>query len=78
MSDAYIGYERRHDSEESEGNLELNQQSFEAGESAYLGVLTAQRSYFQARLAWLNALERLWSATVQIEGLLLERQLEVS
>lgn len=52
-------------------NLDLNRQSFDAGESAYLGVLTAQRSYFQAKLAWLNALEQLWSATVQIEGLLL-------
>jgi len=57
-------------------NLDLNRQSFEAGESAYLGVLTAQRSYFQARLAWLNALEQLWSATVQIEGLLLNDSLK--
>lgn len=57
-------------------NLDLNRQSFEAGESAYLGVLTAQRSYFQARLAWLNALEQLWSATVQIEGLLLSDSLQ--
>lgn len=56
-------------------NLDLNRQCFEAGESAYLGVLTAQRSCFQARLAWLNALEQLWSATVQIEGLLLSDSL---
>lgn len=57
-------------------NLDLNRQSFDAGESAYLGVLTAQRSYFQAKLAWLNALEQLWSATVQIEGLLLSDSLK--
>ncbi|MDA1165949.1 MAG: TolC family protein [Planctomycetota bacterium] len=57
-------------------NLDLNRQSYEAGESAYLGVLTAQRSYFQAKLAWLNALEQLWSATVQIEGLLLSDSLK--
>ncbi|MDA0587722.1 MAG: TolC family protein [Planctomycetota bacterium] len=57
-------------------NLDLNRQSYEAGESAYLGVLTAQRSYFQAKLAWLNALEQLWSATVQIEGLLLKDSLQ--
>ena len=57
-------------------NLDLNRQSFEAGESGYLGVLTAQRSYFQARLAWLNAVEQLWSATVQIEGLLLSDNLD--
>ena len=56
-------------------NLELNRQSYEAGQSAYLAVLTAQRSYFQAKLTWLNALEQLWSATVQIEGLLLNDSL---
>jgi cobalt-zinc-cadmium efflux system outer membrane protein len=56
-------------------NLDLNRKTYEAGESAYLAVLTAQRSYSQARLAWLNALERLWSATVQIEGLLLSDSL---
>ena len=59
-------------------NLDLNRKSYEAGESAYLPVLTAQRSYSQARLAWLNALEQLWSATVQIEGLLLRDSLQQS
>jgi outer membrane protein, heavy metal efflux system len=57
-------------------NLDLNQTTFEAGETAYLAVLTAQRSYSQARLAWLNALERLWSATVTVEGLLLNDSLK--
>ncbi len=57
-------------------NLNLARQSYEAGDSAYLAVLTAQRSYSQARLAWLNALEQLWSATVQIEGLLLSDSLQ--
>ncbi len=57
-------------------NLDLNRKSYEAGDSAYLAVLTAQRSYFQARLAWLSALEQLWSATVQIEGLLLRDSLQ--
>lgn len=57
-------------------NLDLNRQSYEAGDSAYLAVLTAQRSYSQARLTWLNALEQLWSATVQIEGLLLRDSLQ--
>lgn len=56
-------------------NLDLNRSTFEAGESAYLAVLTAQRSYSQARLAWLNAMEQLWSATVQMEGLLLNGSL---
>ena len=59
-------------------NLDLNRSTFEAGESAYLAVLTAQRSYSQARLAWLNALEQLWTATVQMEGLLLNGSLGTS
>jgi outer membrane protein, heavy metal efflux system len=57
-------------------NLDLNRQSYDSGQSSYLAVLTAQRSYSQARLAWLNALDQLWSATVQIEGLLLSDSLE--
>jgi len=57
-------------------NLDLNRQSYESGESSYLAVLTAQRSYSQARLASLNALEQLWSATVEIQGLLLSGSLE--
>lgn len=57
-------------------NLDLNRQSYEGGDSSYLAVLTAQRSYSQARLTWLNALEQLWSATVQIEGLLLSDSLD--
>ncbi|MGZ0168684.1 MAG: TolC family protein [Planctomycetales bacterium] len=57
-------------------NLDLNRQSYDSGQSSYLAVLTAQRSYSQARLAWLNALDQLWSATVQMEGLLLSDSLE--
>lgn len=57
-------------------NLDLNRQSYDSGQSSYLAVLTAQRSYSQARLAWLNALDQLWSATVLMEGLLLSDSLE--
>ena len=57
-------------------NLDLNRQSYDSGQSSYLAVLTAQRSYSQARLAWLNALDQLWSATVQMDGLLLSDSLE--
>lgn len=56
-------------------NLDLNRESYNSGQSSYLAVLTAQRSYFQAQLAWLNALDQLWSASVQIEGLLLSDNL---
>jgi cobalt-zinc-cadmium efflux system outer membrane protein len=51
-------------------------QSYESGESSYLAVLTAQRSYSETRLAWLDALEQLWTATVEIQGLLLSGSLE--
>jgi len=57
-------------------NLDLNRESYNSGESAYLAVLTAQRSYSQAQLAWLNSVEQLWSATVQMEGLLLSNSLQ--
>lgn len=57
-------------------NLDLNRQSYASGESSYLAVLTAQRSYSQAQLAWLKSVEQLWSATVQMEGLLLSNSLQ--
>lgn len=57
-------------------NLDLNRQSYDSGQSSYLAVLTAQRSNSQARLAWLNSLDQLWSATVLMEGLLLSDSLE--
>ncbi len=62
--------------EKAKQNLDLNRQSYESGESSYLAVLTAQRSYSETRLAWLNALEQLWTATVEIQGLLLSGSLE--
>jgi cobalt-zinc-cadmium efflux system outer membrane protein len=62
--------------EKAKQNLDLNRQSYESGESSYLAVLTAQRSYSETRLAWLDALEQLWTATVEIQGLLLSGSLE--
>lgn len=62
--------------EKAKQNLDLNRQSYESGESSYLAVLTAQRSYSKTRLAWLDALEQLWTATVEIQGLLLSGSLE--
>jgi cobalt-zinc-cadmium efflux system outer membrane protein len=50
--------------------LELVQASYEAGESSYLSLLTAQRTYFQTNLAYLDALRELWSAIWEMEGLL--------
>jgi cobalt-zinc-cadmium efflux system outer membrane protein len=62
--------------QKAQRNLDLNRQSYDSGQSSYLAVLTAQRSNSQARLAWLNAIDQLWSATVQMEGLLLSDSLE--
>ena len=62
--------------EKAKQNLDLNRQSYESGESSYLAVLTAQRSYSETRLAWLDSLEQLWTATVEIQGLLLSGSLE--
>lgn len=62
--------------EKASENLDLNRKSYDSGQSSYLAVLTAQRSYFQAKLAWLNALDQLWSATFQMEGLLLTDSLQ--
>jgi cobalt-zinc-cadmium efflux system outer membrane protein len=50
--------------------LDLIQASYEAGESNYLALLTAQRTYFQTNLAYLDALRELWSAIWEMEGLL--------
>ena len=55
----------------AEDNLDLNRRTLVGGETTYIAVLTAQRTYAQAKLARLNALEQLWSAAVEIEGLLL-------
>ena len=44
---------------------------YQAGEVQYLTMLTAQRTYFETNLAYLTALEQLWSAQVEIESLLL-------
>lgn len=56
-------------------NLDLNRRTLDGGETTYIAVLTAQRTYAQAKLARLNALEQLWSAAVEIEGLLLSGSL---
>jgi cobalt-zinc-cadmium efflux system outer membrane protein len=52
-------------------NLDLSRLSYESGDASYLDVLTTQRTFFQAQLARLYAVEQLWLATVQIDGLLL-------
>lgn len=51
--------------------LELVQRGYRLGELGYLDLLTAQRTFFQTNLAYLDALLVLWSSRIEIDGLLL-------
>lgn len=55
--------------------LDLVTAGYRAGEIDYLTFLTSQRTYFQTQLAYIDALEQLWVATAEIEGLLLSGSL---
>jgi cobalt-zinc-cadmium efflux system outer membrane protein len=57
--------------------LDLMTIGYQQGEFSYLNLLTAQRTYFQSNLAYLDSLLELKSARVQIEGLLLSNSLSV-
>ncbi|MEO8497129.1 MAG: TolC family protein, partial [Planctomycetota bacterium] len=56
--------------------LEFVQKGYEGGEIAYLDLLTAQTTFSQTNLAYIEALGELWAATVEIEGLLLKDSLD--
>ncbi len=55
--------------------IDLVTQGFEAGEVPYVDLLTAQRTFFQANLEYMDSLERLWSAAKYIEGFALDESL---
>ena len=57
-------------------SLDLTKQGYEAGELSFLNLLTAQRTYFQANLDFVKALGDMWSASAEIEGMLLMDSLE--
>lgn len=52
-------------------SLELVAQAYRAGEQSFLNYLTAQRTYSQTLLAYLESLRELHVAATEIEGLLL-------
>ncbi len=52
-------------------SLDLVTKLYEAGESNYLALLTAQRTYFRTNLAYVESLRQLWAASLEIDGLLL-------
>lgn len=60
----------------AEKSLRLINEGYKAGEFSYLQLLTAQRTYFQTQLAYLDALRRAWSGHWQLEGLLISGSLE--
>ena len=57
-------------------SYELTRQSYEAGELSYISLLTAQRTYSQTRLSYLESLRELRITAAQLEGYLLFNSLE--
>jgi cobalt-zinc-cadmium efflux system outer membrane protein len=51
--------------------LDLVTLGYRQGEVGYLDQLTAQRTFFQTNIAYIEALRELWRGTIRIEGLLL-------
>lgn len=56
--------------------LQLTRDLYRAGELGYIGLLTAQRTYSQTNLNYLDSLRELRTSEAEIEGLLLSRSLE--
>lgn len=59
----------------SDETFRLVQRGYRLGELGYLDFLTAQRTYFQTNLSYLDALEALWQSWATIDGLLLSESL---
>jgi cobalt-zinc-cadmium efflux system outer membrane protein len=57
-------------------SLELTRQTYSAGETNYTTLLTAQRTYSQTQLNYLESLGTLRLAEIQIDGLLLSGSLD--
>ena len=56
--------------------LELTRRTYAAGEASYVSLLTAQRTYSQTNLNYLDALRELRSSEAELEGMLLRGSLE--
>ncbi len=59
----------------SKMTLDFTRKGYEAGELSYIDLLTAQRTFSQTNLDYIEALGELWAALVEIEGLLLKDSL---
>jgi cobalt-zinc-cadmium efflux system outer membrane protein len=60
----------------AEESLELTRKSYQAGESNYVALLTAQRTFAQTNWNYLDALLALRTAEAQINGFLLQGSLQ--
>lgn len=58
-------------------SLDLARRLYQAGETPYLNLLTAQRSFSQTNVNYLESLRELRAAETEIDGLLLSGSLEV-
>lgn len=56
--------------------FDLVQRGYSLGEVGYLDLLTAQKTYMQTNLAYLDSLGSLWQNYTKIDGLLLEGSLD--
>ena len=61
---------------DAEATLNLVKKVYEAGEADYQKQLSAQRTYFQTRLEYIEALGDLRKAAIQLEGFMLSGSLE--
>lgn len=57
-------------------SLELVNLGYQSGEFSYLTLLTSQRTFSQANLAYLTALDEMWASAIEIDGLLLADSLQ--
>jgi cobalt-zinc-cadmium efflux system outer membrane protein len=61
---------------DAKASLDLVTKGYQQGEFSYLTLLTAQRTYFQTNLSYLDALRDLRETTIELEGLLLRDSLQ--
>lgn len=59
----------------TERTIDLTRQALAGGEGSFLELLTAQRTYFQTTLDYLDSLEQMWIAYARIDGFLLDNSL---
>jgi cobalt-zinc-cadmium efflux system outer membrane protein len=59
-------------------SLDVAVKSYEGGEISFLAVLNVQRTYFQAQVAYLEALRQLRDSVESIEGMLLMDSLQMA